>query len=220
MVAVSTDPQALATALGELEEIESVTSAGECGREGAHAFGIAVDLRIAEPAQLGNLLQHFTGSGVHNAALREGAVARGLHVSEYGVLDDEDAVRHSCATEREVYALLGLDYIEPELRENRGELQAARLTGDSGSELPALIEQRDIRGDLHCHTVASDGRASIEEMALAARELGYEYLAITDHSASHGFGDAVSPDQLRRQIELVRLADERIDGIACSRAAR
>ena len=74
-----------------------------------------MDLRIAEPAQLGNLLQHFTGSGPHNAALREGAVARGLHVSEYGVLDDASAVRHSCASEQEVYALLGLDYIEPEL---------------------------------------------------------------------------------------------------------
>ncbi len=214
VVAVSTDPQALATSLGELDEIESVLSAGSAGARARTHSGIAVDLRIAEPAQLGNLLQHFTGSGAHNAALREGAVARGLHVSEYGVVDDESASRHSCATEQEVYALLGLDYIPPELRENRGELQAARLTAGSGSKLPALIEQGDIRGDLHCHTVASDGRASIEEMALAAEYLGYEYLAITDHSASHGFGDAVSPDQLRRQIELVRLADERTDGIA------
>ncbi len=214
MVAVSTDPQALATSLGELEEIESVLSAGGAGARARTHSGIAVDLRIAQPAQLGNLLQHFTGSGEHNAALREGAVGRGLHVSEYGVLDDESGVRHSCATEQEVYALLGLGYIEPELRENRGELQAARLPQGAGEGLPALIEQGDIRGDLHCHTVASDGRASIEEMALAARDLGYEYLAITDHSASHGFGDDVSPDQLRRQIELVRHADERIEGIA------
>ncbi len=213
VVAVSTDPESLVAALRELEEIESVLSAGDAGARARTHSGIAVDLRIAAPAQLGNLLQHFTGSGRHNAAMREEAVARGLHVSEYGVLDDESATRHSCATEQEVYALLGLAYIEPELREDRGELQAARLAHGS-SKLPALIERSDIRGDLHCHTVASDGRASIEEMALAARDLGYEYLAITDHSASHGFGDAVSPDQLRRQIELVRLADERIDGIA------
>jgi DNA polymerase (family 10) len=107
-----------------------------------------------------------------------------------------------------VYALAGLAYIEPELRESRGELEAA-ATG----ALPRLIERRDLRGDLHAHTTASDGRASIEEMAIAARELGYEYLAITDHSATHGFGDAVSPAQLRRQIELVHEANARIEGI-------
>jgi len=104
--------------------------------------------------------------------------------------------------------LLNLDYIEPELRENRGELAAA-----GSGQLPRLIELADIRGDLHCHTTASDGKNSIEEMALAARERGYEYLAITDHSASHGFGNEVSPEQLRRQIELVREANARLAGI-------
>src|SRR5207248_4757090 len=117
----------------------------------------------------------------------------------------------TCAHEREVYELLGLAYIEPELRENRGELQAARLDGGGG--LPKLIELADMRGDLHCHTVASDGHNTIEEMAHAARERGYEFLAITDHSASHGFGNEVSPAQLRRQIELVREADARVEGI-------
>ncbi len=107
-----------------------------------------------------------------------------------------------------MYGLLGLAYIEPELRENRGELAAA-----AGGRLPRLIELEDIRGDLHCHTTASDGKSSIEEMALAARERGYEYLAITDHSASHGFGNDVSPEQLRRQIELVREANAQIEGI-------
>ena len=165
---------------------------------------MAVDLRIAKPAQLGNLLQHFTGSGGHNAALREAAVRRGLHVSEYGILDDATGVTHTCATEEEVYALLGLAYIEPELRENRGELEAAHLQdGDAGTGadrarreamgLPKLIALEDIRGDLHSHTVASDGQNTIEEMAGAARERGYEYLAITDHSATHGFGNDVSP---------------------------
>jgi DNA polymerase (family 10) len=101
-----------------------------------------------------------------------------------------------------------MSYIEPELRENRGELEAA-----ASGKLPDLVQRTDLRGDLHCHTVASDGRNTIEEMALEARELGYEYLAITDHSASHGFGDEVSPEQLRRQIELVREADAQIEGI-------
>jgi DNA polymerase (family X) len=169
---------------------------------------------------LGNLLQHFTGSGRHNAALREAAVRRGLHVSEYGLLDDAIGRTRTCATEQEVYEQLGLAYIEPELREDRGELDAARRDFEAGvaeggeeRALPQLIELGDVRGDLHCHTVASDGHNTIEEMVLAARELGYEYLAITDHSASHGFGNDVSPAQLRRQIELVHEANERIEGI-------
>ena len=143
-------------------------------------------------------------------ALREAAVRRGLHVSEYGILDDADGQTHPCATEEEVYERLGYDWIEPELRENRGELEAAAA---GGASLPALVTLADIRGDLHAHTVASDGHATIEEMARAAAARGYEYLAITDHSASHGFGDDVSPAQLRRQIGKVRKADAAIGGI-------
>jgi DNA polymerase (family 10) len=208
IVATTTRPTTLAKSLGRLAEIESVSSAGKAGARGRTHSGVNVDLRIAKPTQLGNLLQHFTGSGEHNAALREAAVRRGLHVSEYGILDDATGLTHTCATEQEVYERLGLDYIEPELRENRGELDAAR----SGT-LPQLIALADIRGDLHSHTIASDGHNTIEEMGLAARERGYEYLAITDHSASHGFGNDVSPEQLRRQIELVREANERMQGI-------
>jgi len=200
--------QILAKSLAELAEIERVSSAGKAGAKARTHSGIAVDLRIAAPGQLGNLLQHFTGSGRHNAALREAAVRRGLHVSEYGILDDATGASVTCESEQEVYERLGLAYIEPELRENRGELEAAR-----DGTLPALIELGDIRGDLHTHTIASDGHNTIEEMALAARERGYEYLAITDHSASHGFGNDVSPDQLRRQIELVHAANARVQGI-------
>ncbi len=120
-------------------------------------------------------------------------------MSEYGVLDDATGETHRCEREEQVYELLGLQYIEPELRENRGELEAA-----ANGSLPELIELGDLKGDLHCHTTASDGTASIEEMALAAREAGYQYLAITDHSASFGFGDEVSPDKLRGQIERIR----------------
>jgi DNA polymerase (family X) len=208
LIATTTRPTTLAKSLAGLPEIESVSSAGKPGARARTHSGTSVDLRIAKPAQLGNLLQHFTGSGPHNAALREAAVRKGLHVSEYGVLEDAGQTTHACATEQEVYELLGLPYIEPELREHRGELEAA-----ANGALPKLIELDDIKGDLHCHTTASDGKSSIEEMALAARERGYEYLAITDHSASHGFGNDVSPEQLRRQIELVHEANARLDGI-------
>jgi DNA polymerase (family 10) len=252
LVAVSTDPERLAQALGHLEEIERVGSAGVAGARGRTHSGVSVDLRIAAPAQLGDLWQHFTGSATHNAALRERAVRAGRHVSEYGITEDGGPTR-TYATEAEVYGALGLPYIEPELREDRGELEAAAAEGDGGkgkSEggkgkgekgkeapgpkapppggvrsaargaaagspqgLPRLIELGDVRGDLHCHTVASDGRATIEEMAAAARALGYEYLAITDHSASHGFGNAVSPAQLRAQIERVRELDATLEGL-------
>jgi DNA polymerase (family 10) len=247
LVAVTADPQGLAGTLGSLEQIERVSSAGPAGARARTHSGLSVDLRIAAPAQLGNLLQHFTGSAAHNTALREHAVRKGLHVSEYGVKDDATGATRTCASEAEVYELLGLPYIEPELRENRGELEAALAgmngstgaggldgpadgarrhgarpgrgasAGGAGAEaprgLPNLIELGDIRGDLHCHTVASDGRGTIEEMALTARERGYEYLAITDHSASHGFGNDVSPEKLQRQIERIAEVDARVEGI-------
>jgi DNA polymerase (family 10) len=199
IIATASDPSALTRAAAELELVESASTPGENAVRLRTHSGISVDLRIVEPDQFGNVLQHLTGSKQHNVALREYAVRRGLHVSEYGVLDDNTGVTHRCATEAEVYGLLGLDYIEPELREGRGELaQALKHT------LPKLITVADLRGDLHAHTVASDGTATVPEMATAARDHGYEYLVITDHSASMGFGADVSPDQLRRQIDTVR----------------
>jgi DNA polymerase (family 10) len=198
IIATASDPLAVAQFAAELELVEAAQMPGEAGVRLRTHTGVKVDLRIVAPDQFGNLMQHFTGSKEHNMALREAAVRKGLHVSEYGVLDDATGETHRCEREEQVYALLGLEYIEPELRENRGELQAA-----AAGTLPALIELGDLRGDLHCHTTASDGTASIEEMARAASEAGYEYLAITDHSASFGFGDEVSPDRLREQIERI-----------------
>ena len=201
VIASARDRLALARAAAELPLIESAGTPTDSGLRMQTHSGLMVDLRIVEPSQLGNLLQHLTGSKQHNMALRDHAVRRGLHVSEYGVLDDATGITHHCPTEAEVYELLGMAYIEPELRENRGELEAA-LNGGAG--LPRLVELGDLRGDLHCHTSASDGTASLQEMALAARDAGYEYLAITDHSASMGFGADVAPDQLRSQIERIR----------------
>jgi DNA polymerase (family 10) len=208
LVAASDKPEAVAKAFCKLPLIGEVKSSAAAGVKAVTHNGLAIDLRIVAPDAFGNLLQHFTGSGRHNEALRTDAVKRGFHVSEYGVLDDSTDTTHACATEEEVYELLGMQWIPPELREDRGELQAAR-----DGKLPELIEVGDIRGELHCHTVASDGRNTIEEMAAAAIERGYEYIAFTDHSASHGFGNDVPPDELRRQIERIRAADDRIDGI-------
>jgi DNA polymerase (family 10) len=206
VIATASDPAALARAAAELPLVEAANTPGEAGVRLRTHTGLQVDLRIVAPEQFGNLLQHFTGSKEHNMALRDAAVRKGLHVSEYGVLDDATGETHKCATEAEVYALLGLEYIEPELRENRGELEAA-----AAGILPDLIELGDLRGDLHCHTTASDGTASIEQMALAARDAGYEYLAITDHSASFGFGDDLSPDRLREHVERIRTTH--VDGV-------
>ncbi|MDE3130995.1 MAG: DNA polymerase/3'-5' exonuclease PolX [Acidobacteriota bacterium] len=202
IVATASDPSALATAVAVLPQVEASSTPGTNAVRIRTHSGINLDVRIVEPDQFGNVLQHLTGSKQHNVALRDLAVRRGLHISEYGVLDDSTGVTHRCATEAEVYALLGMDFIEPELREDRGELQAALE-----HRLPTLVTAHDLRGDLHCHTTASDGTASIEEMAQAAIDAGYEYLVITDHSASMGFGADVSAAELRRQIERVRGVD-------------
>ncbi len=199
VIATASDPLELARAAAALDLIETAGTPGSAGVRMRTHTGLQVDLRIVAPDQFGNLLQHFTGSKQHNEALRTAAVRKGLHVSEYGVLDDASGETHRCETEQEVYGLLGLQYIEPELRENRGELEAA-----ANGTLPDLITEADLRGDLHSHTTASDGTASVEQMASAARDAGYEYLAITDHSSSMGFGADVSPDELKAQIERIR----------------
>ena len=210
VIATATDPAALGRTLTELPVVEAVQAAGDAGARVTTHLGIRVDLKVVEPDQFGNVLQHFTGSKAHNVALRESAVRRGLHVSEYGILDDATGETLRCATEEEVYDRLGLLWIPPELREGRGELEAA---APGGGGLPDLIELSDLRGDLHCHTTTSDGKQTAEEMAVAARERGMEYLAITDHSASHGFGDHVTPDELRARIEEIHALNERLEGI-------
>jgi DNA polymerase (family 10) len=195
LIATAEEPTALAE---HLVASPLIASAGKPGPNGVRAQtqnGISVDLRIVAPRAFGNLLQHFTGSQAHNVQLREQAVARGLSVSEHGITETESGEAELCATEEDVYERLGYAYIEPELREGRGELKAARE-----GKLPRLVTVDDIRGDLHSHTTLSDGRNSLEEMAEAGRERGYSYMAITDHSASHGFGDHVTTERLWERI--------------------
>jgi DNA polymerase (family X) len=206
IVAASSDADALVKAFCESPSVDAVQASGPAGAKVVTHTGLPVDLRIVPEEAFGNLLQHFTGSGRHNEALRTAAVKRGLHVSEYGIADDETGDSLAYTSEEEVYERLGMQWIPPELREDRGELDAARK-----QKLPKLIELDDIRGDLHMHTTLSDGHASIEEMAETARERGYEYIAITEHSASHGFGNDVQPDELLRQAEHIRGLD--LDGI-------
>ena len=203
VIATASDAPALVRALLELPVVESVQSSGDVGARATLHSGLKVDLKVVAPDQFGNVLQHFTGSKAHNVALREAAVRRGLHVSEYGILDDADGETLRCATEEEVYAKLGLPCIPPELREGRGELEAA-----AAGKLPELVTLEDLRGDLHSHTTLSDGRQDAATMADAAKARGYEYFAVTDHSASHGFGDHVEPDALRAQIEHVRALND------------
>jgi DNA polymerase (family 10) len=199
LIATAEEPRELAEHLAGHALIAAAGNPGPNGVRAQTHNGISVDLRIVPPQAFGNLLQHFTGSAAHNVQLREEAVARGLSVSEHGITDTESGEVTLCESEEEVYERLGYAYIEPELREARGELKAARE-----GRLPDLVSAEDVRGDLHLHTTLSDGRNTLEEMAAAGKERGYAYIAITDHSASHGFGDHVTAERLWERVEEVR----------------
>jgi DNA polymerase (family X) len=205
IIATAKDPKALAAALVEHPLAAAAGNPGQGGARITTHAGVSIDLRIVAPESYGNLLQHFTGSKDHNVELRERAVKMGLSVSEHGIKDAETGEVERFRTEEEVYSRLGLEYIEPELREGRGEIKAAR-----DGKLPKLVKQEDVRGDLHSHTTLSDGKNTLEEMAEAARERGYAYFAVTDHSATHGFGNHVTPEMLERRIEEVAELNDRI----------
>jgi len=207
LIATSSDPVALSQALVDHPLVVAGASPRESGAHVTTQNGVAIDLRIVPPDAYGNLLQHFSGSAEHSVELRERAVKMGLSVSEHGITDSESGEVARYATEAEVYRRLGLDYIEPELREANGEIQAA-----AEGTLPELVTLGDLRGDLHCHTTISDGRNSLEEMADAARARGYAYLAVTDHSASHGFGNHVTPERLEERIEEIRTLNSGVRG--------
>jgi len=165
--------------------------------------GLQVDVRALEHATFGAAMQYFTGSKEHNVALRQRAIRMGFKLSEYGLFRADDDTRVAGETEEEVYRALGLDWIPPELRENCGEIELAEAHA-----LPKLIEQTDIRGDLHMHTTATDGRASLEEMAEAARALGYEYIAITDHSKAIAMAFGLDEKRVVEFAQTVRKINE------------
>ncbi len=170
--------------------------------------GMQVDVRLLPPESFGAALQYFTGSKSHNVALRQRAQKMGYTLSEYALAQVKDEQRVAGRTEEEIYARLGLDYIPPELRESCGEIEAA-----ADHRLPVLIEENDIRGDVHMHTVETDGRCTIEEMAEAARARGYAYMAITDHSKNLAFASGLDDQRAVEHIRRIREADDKIDGI-------
>jgi DNA polymerase (family 10) len=176
IIATAKDPAALIDYFTKLEWVIEVVAKGPTKATVLSNQGLRFDLRVVPPESYGNLLQHFTGSKDHNVALRERAVKDGLSVSEYSITVVETGEELKFAEEQQVYERLGYQFIPPELRENSGELEAARK-----GELPKLVELQDLKGDLHTHTSYSDGRHSLEQMALAARARGYKFYAVTDH---------------------------------------
>ena len=178
IIATARDAEALIAHFTQLPWVVEVAARGGTKATVVSGHGLRFDLRVVPPECYGNLLQHFSGSKNHNIAMREEAQRRGLSISEYGVLVTETGETITHKDEKELYEFLGYEFIAPELRENAGELEAAR-----GGSLPKLVELRQLKGDLHAHTTwSADGHNTVEEMALAAIERGYEYLAITDHS--------------------------------------
>jgi DNA polymerase (family 10) len=178
VIATATEPAALIGFFTALPAVLEVVARGDTKATIVTQQGLRLDLRVVPPECFGDLLQHFTGSKEHNIAMREEAVRRGLSISEYGVTVVETGEVKTFATEEELYGFLGYQFVPPELRENAGELEAARR-----GDLPSLVELGDLRGEMHCHTTWSqDGKSSLEEMAHAARARGYRFMVVTDHS--------------------------------------
>jgi DNA polymerase (family 10) len=212
IIATAKDPEALIEFFTKLKWVIEVVAKGPTKATVLSNEGLRFDLRVVPPESYGNLLQHFTGSKDHNVALRERAVKDGLSVSEYSITVVETGEELKFAEEEEVYERLGYQFIPPELRENAGELEAARK-----GELPPLVELQDIKGDLHTHTSYSDGRESLEQMALAARARGYKYYAVTDHPRGTLAEQDLEIDALNERLKPFRIlkgieVNIRIDG--------
>lgn len=191
-----------------LPQVAEVLEQGSTKASIRHRDGIQVDLRVVEPECFGAALAYFTGSKQHNIRLREMGSKKGLKISEYGVFRESTGRRVTGATEEEVYAAIGLPWIPPELREDQGEIEAA-LEG----RLPALLTLDDIRGDLHCHTKASDGSHTIEALVAAAAARGYDYVAISDHSPSARVAGGLSVEELVAHVKRIRSVQKRFSTI-------
>jgi len=188
------------------EDVEKVVSHGETRSTVLLKSGVQVDLRAVAQVSYGSALHYFTGSKAHNIAVRKMAVKKNLKINEYGVFKGKKRV--AARTEEEVYKEIGLPFIPPELREDRGEIQAA-----AQARLPELVTLADIRGDLHTHTKRTDGHAGLEEMAEVAQERGYEYLGITEHSKQVTVAGGLDEAELRRHLEAIDRLNETLDQI-------
>jgi DNA polymerase (family 10) len=190
----------------EYDEVDAIISRGTTRGTVLLRSGLQVDLRVVAQVSYGAALYYFTGSKAHNIAVRMIAVKKKLKINEYGVFKGKRRI--AGRTEKEVFKAVGLCYVEPELRENRGEIEAARK-----NRLPGLVAVTDIRGDLHAHTNATDGHHSLRQMAEAAKKLGYAYLAITDHSKRIVIAHGMDERRLRRQLDAIDRLNERLKGI-------
>ncbi len=188
------------------DEVEEVISKGKTRSTVRLRSGMQVDLRVVPQVSYGAALHYFTGSKAHNIAVRKQGIRKGYKINEYGVFKGDRRIAGK--TEQEVYDKLGLPFIPPELRENRGELQAAR-----NGRLPDLVTLEDIRGDLHCHTKASDGHHGLQQMAQAAIECGYEYVSINDHSKRLTVAHGLNKKRLLEQIKAIDRLNEKLDRI-------
>ncbi len=199
-------PEALMHSFCTAPTVTDVLQRGPAKSRVRDNSGLELDLRAVPVETWGAALQYFTGSHSHNVRLRTMAVHKGLSISEYGIFA-ADASRLAAATEEQIYATMGMDWIPPEIRENSGEIEAALE-----HRLPHLVELRSVKGDLHVHTDWSDGRASLQAMAEAARSRGYSYLCITDHSPSLAVARGLDADRLHRQAEAIRDLNSRLGG--------
>ena len=190
----------------EYDAVAKVLSSGDTRSSVVLRSGLQVDVRLVEQTSFGAALQYFTGSKDHNIAIRRLGQQRGLKINEYGVFRFEKQM--AGRTEASVYQTLDLTYIPPELRENRGEIEAA-----ADNQLPELVELKDLKGDLHLHTHATDGRNSVEEMALAAKKHGLNYIAVTEHSDRLKVAGGLDPPRLMQQIDEIERLNDQLKGI-------
>ncbi len=188
------------------EKVKEVVSKGPTRSTVILRNDLQVDLRSVAKESYGSALHYFTGSKAHNIKIRKMAVERGWKINEYGIYEGKK--RLGGESEEQLYSLMGLDYIEPELREERGEVEAAMR-----HRLPKLVKLKDIKGDLHTHSKWTDGHASIEQMAQAAKARGYEYIAVTDHSHHLTVAKGLDEKRLREQMELIDRLNEELEGI-------
>ncbi len=207
ILVLSTRPEEVVERFVSMPRVSRVISQGTTRSTVIIGANLQVDLRVIPPESYGSALQYFTGSKAHNIKLRTIAVKKGYKLNEYGLFDRETGERIAGETEESVYKALGLEWIEPELREDRGEVEAA-MEG----RLPRLVKEEEIRGDLHIHTKWSDGTGTIEEMAEKAMSLGLEYIAICDHSKSMGIARGLDEERLRKQMAEIDKLNEQLEG--------
>jgi DNA polymerase (family 10) len=207
ILATSKDPRAVMNSFVHMPQVKDVMMQGTTKSSVLVQEGIQVDLRVVEEESFGAALAYFTGSKTHNIRLREMAVKKGLKINEYGVFRENDDKKVGGEHEEDIYAILGLPYIPPELREDSGEIEGA-LQG----RLPRLVELGDIKGDLHVHSKWSDGSHGFEELVEAARERGYEYIAITDHSKGLGIARGLTAERLMEQKKEIDKLNKRLKG--------